>query len=273
LFKTRWQLAGRAFGIATAYNDRSFRDGLEIYEEGVRQRPAHASVWLLRPLTTLISVRAGYDLDYTRLRAGPETALDFVVPADQVVHAARVVLEAHRAGWTASFWWNPARRSGWRPWGHGTDYEIRHDDFQRYGVTMSKSSVWTPQVVTRVEGQWMDGRDLDRFSRYSFGTFDNRLRGYPAALVRYDRGGVLRTALAWSAAKVIRLDGFADIAAVHDPGFGRGLRSYSGIGAAAEAPAPFGLLAAVEWGYGFNGVRTNGETGTHVVRVSFYKVF
>ena len=48
---SRWQLAGRAFGIATSYNDRSFRGGTEIYDENIRQRPAHASVWLLRPLT------------------------------------------------------------------------------------------------------------------------------------------------------------------------------------------------------------------------------
>ena len=44
----------------------------------------------------------------------------------------------------------------------------------------------------------MGGHDLDRFSRYAFGTFDNRLHGYPAALVRYDKGAVVRTAVAWS---------------------------------------------------------------------------
>ena len=51
----------------------------------------------------------------------------------------------------------------------------------------------------------MAGTDLDRFSRFAFGTFDNRLHGYPSALVRYDRGGVVRTALAWTAAKALRI--------------------------------------------------------------------
>lgn len=273
ILKSRWQVAGRAFGIATSYNDRSFRNGREIYDEAIRQRPAQGSVWLLRPLTTLISVRAGYDLDYTRLRAAPETAPAFVVPADQIVHGARFAIEGHRAGWTASLWWNAARRSGWRAWGRGAEYEPRHADFQRFGLTVAKSTALSPRIVTRVDAQWMDGRDLDRFSRYSFGTFDNRLRGYPSALVRYDRGGVLRGAVAWSAAKFLRVDGFVDTAAVHDPGFGRGLRNYTGVGAAAEAPAPFGMLAAVEWGYGFRGVKSNGDRGTQVIRVSAYKVF
>ncbi len=271
--KSRWQLSGRGFAIASSYNDRSFRAGREVYDEAFRQRPAHAALWLLRPLTPRISVRAGYDLDYTRLRSAPETSPDFVVPADQVVHGARFAIEGQRAGWSGSLWWNPARRAGWRKWGKGDEYHPRHRAFQRFGAALAKSTTVSPRVVTRVEAQWMGGIDLDRFSRYAFGTFDNRLRGYPSALVRYDRGGVLRGTLAWSAAEFIRVDGFVDTAAVHDPGFGRGLRNYTGVGVAAEAPAPFGLLAAVEWGYGFRGIKTSGDRGTHVVRVSAFKVF
>jgi hypothetical protein len=119
----------------------------------------------------------------------------------------------------------------------------------------------------------MGGHDLDRFSRYAFGTFDNRLHGYPSALVRYERGAVLRTALAWSATKALRLDGFADTAEVLDPGFGRALRNYTGFGAAAEAPAPFGTLIAVEWSYGLQGLDPTGRRGTQVVRISGYKIF
>jgi hypothetical protein len=119
----------------------------------------------------------------------------------------------------------------------------------------------------------MAGRDLDRFSRFAFGTFDNRLRGYPSALVRYDRGAVLRTAVAWTAAKALRVDVFGDTAEVRDPGFGTGLRNYTGFGAAVEAPAPFGALIAVEWGYGVQGMDSQGRRGTQVVRISGYKVF
>lgn len=274
LRRSRWQLGGRAFGIASSYNDRAFVNGREQYDEDIRQRPAQASVWLLRSLTPRISVRAGYDLDYTHFAAGEATASGFVVPADQLVHGARLAIDAQRDGWNGSAWWNPARRSGWRAWGRRASgaYEPSQRDFQRYGVSVSRSVVLTPRLVARVEGTWTSGRDLDRFSRYSFGAFDNRLRGYPAALIRYDRGGVLRTAAAW-AAGLVRIDGFLDSAAVHDPGFGRRLRNYTGVGAAVEAPAPFGTLIAVEWGYGLRGVNADGSLGTQVVRVSGYKIF
>jgi hypothetical protein len=272
---TRWQLAGRAFGIASSYNDRAFDAGREIYEENILQRPAHASVWLLRPLTPRISLRAGYDLDYTHFAAADVTAPRFTVPADQVVHGARFAIDVQRGGWQASAWWNPARRAEWRAWGTPAsgDYDPAHRGFQRYGASLSRSAVLTPRLAGRLEMALMSGRDLDRFSRYAFGSFDNRLRGYPAALVRYDRGGVIRGALAWSAARFLRLDAFVDSATVRDRGYGSGLRNYTGIGAAAEAPGPFGMLVAAEWGYGFRGINADGSRGTHVIRVSAFKIF
>lgn len=271
---SRWQLAGRAFGIASSYNDRAFVDGREIYEDDIRQRPAHAAVWLLRPLSPRIAVRAGYDLDYTHFAAGDATAAAFVVPAAQLVHGARLAIDGQRAGWNGTLWWNPAIRSGWRAWGRGDgEYQPTHRTFQRYGASLSRSAVLTPRLVVRAEAAAMAGGDLDRFSRYSFGTFDNRLRGYPSSLVRYDRGGVLRGAFGWAAGRLMRFDGFLDTAWVHDPGFGAGLRNYTGIGGAVEAPAPFGTLLAFEWGYGLQGIDTKGRRGTQVMRVSGYKVF
>ena len=272
---SRWQLAGRAFGIASSYNDRAFIDGREQYDQNIRQRPAHASVWLLRALSPRVAIRTGYDLDYTHFGRSDTTARDFIVPAHQVTHGARVALEGQRGGWNASLWWNPARRTGWRAWGaaDAAGYQEDHRDFARYGATLARSAVITPALVARAEAAWMDGRDLDRFSRYAFGAFDNRLRGYPSALIRYDRGGVLRTALAWAPGRLVRLDGFADTAYVRDPGFGSRPKNYTGFGAALEAPAPFGTLVAVEWGYGVQGIDADGGRGTHVIRISGFKIF
>ncbi len=271
---SRWQLAGRAFGIATSYNDRAFEQGHEIYAHNIRQRPAFASVWTLRPLTTRLTVRAGYELDYTQFGASDVTAAAFTVPADQVAHSVRIAVEGQQAGWNGSIWWAGSRRSAWKAWGLGAEnFRQRQADYQRYGVTLTRPFVITPTLVARVEAAWMGGHDLDRFSRYAFGTFDNRLRGYPSALIRYDRGGVVRGALAWAAGRRLRVDGFVDSAYVHDPGFGRDLRSYSGVGAALEAPAPFGMLAGLEWGYGLQGVNASGRRGTQVLRITAFKIF
>jgi hypothetical protein len=272
---TRWQLGGRAFAILTSYNDRSFVDGIERYAENISQRPAHGSVWIVRPLSPRVSVRAGYELDFTRYTANDMTSAAFTVPADQLVHGFRATVDAQSHGWRASAWWNPAMRTGWRPWGMAGEAEY-HDtdrDFQRAGASLARLAVVSPELTIRGEATVMAGHDLDRFSRFAFGAFDNRLRGFPAALIRYDRGAVFRGSAAWALGSRMRLDGFLDTAFVHDPGLANGLTRLTGVGAALEAPAPFGTLIAAEWGYGLEGRRSDGRRGTHVIRITGYKVF
>lgn len=269
-----WQVTGRAFGIGVSYNDRAFRNGREQYAQNIRQRPLRADLSVVAPLAARVQLRLGYEFEYTAFERGDDTAPDFLVPADAVVHGARVALDLQRGPWSALAWWNPATRQGWRRWGDSTtDYRPGTSDFQRYGMTLARSWVLTSGTVARVEGSWLGGHDLDRFSRYSFDSFENRLRGYPSALVRFDRGGVARSVVTWTPMPFARLDAFADTAFVHDPGAGRGLRNYPGVGVALEVPLPRRLLLAVEWGYGIKARDSDGGEGTHVVKVTGFKVF
>jgi hypothetical protein len=305
---TRWQLQGRAFGIAARYNDRSFRSGLERYEENITQRPAHVSAGVVRPLTRRVRVRASYELDYTAFDRADTTAATFLVPVDAVVHALTLAADAEHGPWTMSLWWNPGRRQRWREWGFGAEptevgphqdpllvgsgfpglpalSEVEgsgvegsrlgstpHRDFQRYGLLVSRTLTLGEVVGSRVQAAWMDSHDLDRFSRYSFNAFDNRLHGYPTASIRYDRGVIIRSVTGWNV-RGWRVDGFADIAVVSDPGFGRALRGYPGIGAALEVGGPFRTLWSVDWGYGFRARRDDGRLGTQAVRVTAYRMF
>jgi hypothetical protein len=269
-----WQLTGRAFGIGVSYNDRSFRNGLEQYRENVEQRPFRTDVTLVAPLSSRVQLRLGYEFEYTAFDRSDDTAATFIVPADAVVHGARIALDVQRGPWSALTWWNPARRQGWRPWGRlGLDYVPGSEDFHRYGITVARSWVPAKGTIARLEGSWMDGHDLDRFSRFTVDSFENRLRGYPSASIRYDRGVVVRSVATWTPAPRLRVDGFADYAAVRDPGFGDGLRSYPGLGAAVEVALPWRTLLAVEWGYGIEARNTDGSRGTHVIKISGFRIF
>ncbi|HTI38202.1 MAG TPA: hypothetical protein VL484_11605 [Vicinamibacterales bacterium] len=272
---SRWRIAARASAIAVSYNDRTFSDGVERYERDIRQRPASASVALLHPLGSRLALRTQYEFDYVAYAAGDQTSPLFRLPAPQHVHGLRFELDGQRGGWQTSLWWSGSRRVGWRPWGAAVqdDYRSSQSDFQRFGAGIVRAAAVSPSVSARIEAAGAGGTDLDRFSRFAFGTFDNRLHGYPSALIRYDRGVVVRTAVAWSAGHGVRLDGFADAADVHDPDFGRGLRNYNGVGGAVELPAPGHTLAALEWAYGLQGRDTTGGRGTQVVRITAYKVF
>jgi hypothetical protein len=272
---SRWQLAGSAFAVFARYHDRVFVEGRERYAENLLQRPAHADVSLVRPLSPRLSLRVGYDLVHTSFDRAESTDQAFQIPASQWAHGLRLELQAQRRGWTFAAWWSPAVRAGWRPWGAqgAQGVEGVQSAFEKWGASAGRTILLSRSLTARVETVYMDGRRLDRFSRYAFGTFDNRLKGYPSASVRFDRGGVARTAVAWQVGPRLRLDGFFDAALVQDRSIFERARGYAGAGSAVEMPLPFGLLGNVEWGFGFQGVNVDGSRGTHVVRATALKIF
>jgi len=272
---TRLQLHGTGFATFVEYNDRSFREGVEVYAEDVRQRPARLTLGLLRPLGPRWRARADYELGYTRFRRAGFADPAFAPPASTPVHGLRLALEAQQGPWSASLWWGYARRQRWPAWGFTGNPEFGPQaiGFQRYGADAGRSFVFSPRAVGQARLSWMAGRGLDRFSRFTFDGFDNRLRGYPSAGLRYDRGALLRTAASWNAARRLRLDGFLDGAFVRDPGFGPREKPYLGAGAGVETVLPHGLLLAVDWGYGFQARDREGRKGAQVLRATAFKVF
>ena len=107
---TRWQIAGRAFGIASFYNDRAFVQGASSTRSTSASARRRRRSGLLRPLSARTALRIEYDWDYNRFARDDVTAPDFVIPRHQNAHAIRLGLDAQRAGWQGSVW--AATRSG-----------------------------------------------------------------------------------------------------------------------------------------------------------------
>ncbi len=219
----------RGFASLVEYNDRSFQDGVEHYDENLRQQPASAAVDFIRPFGAGWRVRASYEMTHPGLSRGPDTAPEFRTPADPFVHAARLTLEGEVARWTLTAWASAALRDTWTDWGYPGNPDSRPDarGYERGGVGAARSFVLGRRVAARVDVAGMAGRGLDRFSRFTFDGLENRLHGSPSAAVRFDRGVVLRSALSATATRAVRGGLFVDLAVVHDPAQGSGYRHLS----------------------------------------------
>ena len=263
-------LQARAFASLVEYNDRSFRDGVERYDENVRQRPASAALEAVTPAGRW-RLRAAYEFARPGLRAGPDTGDAFVAPASPLVHGLRLGLETEAARWTVSAWAAASRRSAWHEWGRAGDPDSRPSarDYEKAGLSVARAFVVSPRVVARLDVAAMAGRDLDRFSRFTFDGLENRLHGSPAASVRFDRGVVARSALSAGLGRGFRADAFLDGALVRDPSSSDGARAFPGLGAALQAPLPKATTLSLEWGYG---PRARNGQGAHVWRLTAYKV-
>jgi hypothetical protein len=269
---TKWQAHGKLFAIGVQYSDRVFRHGREQYSESLLQQPGYVSIGVLRPLTSRVRLTADYSLAITALARTGNTPPLFGTPTDVVDHGALLALDADRGAWSVRGWWNPVRRYRWRRWGLPGTFDAATRDYQRYGARINRTIALRPSVSSRLEMSWMDGRDLDRFSRYGFDAFDNPLHGYPTASIRYDRGVVARSATAWTTHR-LRIDAFADAAYVRDPGWASAMRTYPGIGGGVESAGPFRTLLSFEWGYGFRAPRAGGGRGTQTARITVYRFF
>ena len=270
----RTLVQARAFASLVEYNDRSFRNGVERYDENVRQRPASAEIAAVRPFGRGWRLRAAYEIAHPGLRRGPDTATAFRTPASPTVHGARLGLEGEVGRWTLTAWGSASRRDTWRAWGFDGNPDSRPDarGFERAGAGASRPFVLDPRIAARVDVAAMAGRGLDRFSRFTFDGLENRLHGSPSAAVRFDRGVVVRSALSATATRAVRGNVFLDLAVVHDPAQGAGYRGFPGVGAAGELRLPWSTLLSVEWGYGPEARDRAGQRGAHVVRIAAYKI-
>ena len=87
---------------------------------------------------------------------------------------------------------------------------------------MTKEFYLSLLTKARINAAYFGGRDLDRFSTYQFGLFDDtKIHGVPAAGVRYDELAMVRGSYSFNAFEQYRFDVFVD------RGWGR-LRGTSG---------------------------------------------
>jgi len=275
LFGSRWRLQMAGQASLVEYNDRVFRRGVEQYGENLRQRPARMALEVSRPLGARWRGRAGYELEYTRLRGSDLTTAVFALPDSHLAHGLRLALDGQQGPWSASLWWRAARRQHWRAWGLPGDAEgaLPRGSYQRYGATLARTVIASPRLLGRLELDALVGQGLDRFSRYSFDGFENRLVGYPVASVRFDRGLVGHGLVSWRARPGLRLQALLDVARVRDAGFEQGGRTLVGLGAGVEAALPWRTLLAVDGGYGRDGLDRDGRRGTQTLRLTVFRVF
>jgi hypothetical protein len=268
---------GHAAGFAALvrYNDRAFDRGVEDYGRTVRQRPSRLSLGVAHALGTRARFRLSYELEHNALARSDLAAPDFVTPVSALAHGLRAEVELRRGPWTASASGSAFRRTRWEPWGRGAGElpPAAARSYERYAIAASRSLVLSQHATGRIEASWMGGHDLDRFSRYAIDSFLNRLRGYPAGSLRYDRGLLLRAHASAALLPGLRAGLFVDVGLLHDPGYGPGLAPYPGTALSLELALPRGALLTAEAGVAFEGRDRDGRRGTRSLQITAVKTF
>lgn len=178
----------------------------------------------------------------------------FVLPRNHALVSASAQAEFNRRGWTVTALASWSHRSSWGSWGldGGEGQPPRFDPaakgFWTWRVSAFKEWYLPKFQKVRMELNYLDGRNLDRFSRYAFGFFgDTALNGFAGTGVRFDRGGILRGGYAFNLFNALRVDVTAETARVEDRSTPDGFRSFSGIGLSGNVVGPWQTI--IQGGY------------------------
>jgi hypothetical protein len=260
------------FAIAVPGSDSVYDAGGQRDAERLLTWPLSAGANLGWQYTSYQKLLANYQFAFNAYLKDRTTAEDFVVPRSTVTHGIGLGYEFRRGGYsfvTNGTWYG---RQAWEAWGPAGAVTETPRTYTKYSASVAKEIYLSLLTKARLNAAYFGGRDLDRFSTYQFGLFDDtKIHGVPAAGVRYDELAMVRGSYSFNAFEQYRFDAFVD------RGWGR-LRGtggtdwegITGIGAAFNLRAPWSTILRAEIGKSFLAARYR-ENGSVVAQILFLK--
>ncbi len=238
--------------FAIPFQDRVFPSGEEDKAQRVKILREYANAGLGWRFTDLSKLTLQVGAMYYRYSRDSKTAPTFRLPKDHVDFGANLHYSYSRRGWSASAEYDLHHRSAWEPWGPpGTHADVSGQrNYALWNLSGSKSFYLPYFQKISVSATWMDGRDLDRFSRYQFSYLGrDSLSGFAGSGVRFDRGAVARLAYDFNVANVVRFGLRLDQGRVQ-PVKGEALwQNHTGLGLSGAVAGPWQTYWTLDTGY------------------------
>lgn len=218
------------FAIAVPASDRVYDVGGERPGERVLTIPFTTGLNLGWRLTSALRVTTLYQFRFDAYFRDTTTAPDYQTPASTATHGAGVGLEWKQAGYSAAATWSGFARPDWREWGLPGDHDPRHRTYSRRSVSLAKDFFSSLHTV-HLNAAYYGGHDLDRFSEYQFGFFDeHRIQGVPSAGVRFGELGLLRASYTFNLLDQYRVEVSVDRAYGRSGSKGQPWDGITGVG-------------------------------------------
>lgn len=239
------------FAIAVQGNDRSYDEHQELPGERVRTLPFSTGINLGWRVSEFHKLVGSYQFHFDAYSADELTAPTFRSPVSTVTNGLGLSWEWKRWGYSFVAGGTSYRRAKWEPWGNPGDYLKEHSDYLKYSASLSRDLFFGFHKV-HLNTAYYGGRDLDRFSSYQFGFFDdNRVKGVPSSGVRFGELGMVRASYSFNLFDMYGVD------LALDQAFGRDWRpdskwhALSGAGVGFTMRGPWSTLVRGDFGKSF----------------------
>jgi hypothetical protein len=240
------------FGIAVPGNDLQFDSAGERQSERVMTIPMSTGLNAGYQFSPFQKLSLGYILRFDAYFRSPETAEDFRVPSSTATHGGSIGYEFSRRGYRIGGSASAFKRSSWKEWGPAAAPVSPQSTYRRYSMSAAKDFLLGPFQSAHAGMAWYGGANLDRFSMYQFGLFDElRMHGVPSSGVKFPELVLARGSYSFNLFGVYRLDLFVDHARGREPNDRTVWRPITGTGAAITLKAPWNTIFTADVGKSF----------------------
>jgi hypothetical protein len=263
------------FGIAAPSSDRVYSAAGEAKAERVLNWPETLGFNLGWQATAFQKATLQYQFRFDGYTRDTTTTDAFEVPSSTLTQGIGGAWEYRRGGYSLLVNGTWFGRGSWKPWGLGSGADpvttATPRTYDKYQASLSRDFYLNPFSKIHVNGAYFGGDNLDRFSRYQFGLFDDtRIHGVPASGVRYGELAMVRGSYSLNIFEQYRLDLYLDRAwGRDDPG--RGVWDpVTGFGTAVNVRAPWNTILRADFGKSFLPARY-GSLGSTVFQILLLK--
>lgn len=267
---TRINVGADFFGIAIPVENSMYRDGVERPEEAVKTLPLGLYLRAGRPFLGFGKIDVSLGLTMSSYGRADDTAADFAIPTDHFTVVPGIEVRYARHGYSFGASWDQGRRSEWEPWGNLAEYDPAQKTYTRFGASLGKSFFLPRFQRIGVDLNYLDGANLDRFSKYELGFFGaQRVHGVRSGSVHAERGIIGHLSYGFVFSEQFRIEGFYDHAVLDDEMSGMKGEPFQGVGIAGQTIGPWGTLLRLDIG---KMIGRNAQDG-FVANVVFLKLF
>lgn len=239
------------FAIAIKGSDRTYDQHGELTAQRIQTLPFSTGINLGWQVADFHKLVATYQFRFDAYSVDPITAPAFRSPVSTVTNGLGLSWEWKQGGYSFVVGGTANARARWEAWGDSGDYRPADKDYLKYSTSLSKDWFSGFQKV-HLNAAYYGGRDLDRFSEYQFGMFDdNRVHGVPSSGVRFGELSMFRGAYSFNLLDQYRLDLFADQAFGRDRRLDSTWQAVTGVGVGFNMRGPRNTLLRGDIGKSF----------------------
>jgi hypothetical protein len=274
-----WDLTAELFTSAIYLADSVYRYGTEVKEEQVKKLTESLNLTLGMPMGPFFKAEANVASRYITFKEGKEMNEAFVLPSSHFENMAALKFYFNRGRIASSLEYSAFMRSTWEHWGFEESTDPLNDTWRKLQFDSSYAKKLKGFQTIQVSGRYLKGWDLDRFSSFGFGFFDNHVSGFGASGIEASQAVRLKLGYQRGVAELFQVGLSLDAARAWQDDLAGAVTTvdgspvdFAGIGLSINMIGPWKSIIRLEAGYGLKADLDN-EAGDFTGQFVFLKLF